>query len=137
MLQRGAQEIPGGGFLRRRGFPGVGGSAIAIKQRSDALDAGYQTETKRLLATSAQLSKDDPSVALLLAVEASRRRGQLDEAHDAMLQALMAVPASLGSVSIGHPLRSLVYDRTGRRVIGIGDTEAVIVDATSHRVLAR
>ena len=113
------------------------GASIAVVQRGRATRASYDSETKRLLATSAKLSTESPPLALLLALEGSRRRGDRLAAHDALLQTLTAVPTALGAAMVGHPVRRLMFDRSGRRIVAVGDSEAVVVDAGSHRVLAQ
>lgn len=113
------------------------GASVAVVQRGRATRASYNSETKRLLATSAKLSTESPPLALLLALEGSRRRGDRLAAHDALLQTLTATPTALGSATVGHPVRRLLFDRSGRRIVAVGDSEAVVIDAGSHRVLAR
>ncbi len=115
----------------------VVGGVLAVGQRGRAQRVGYSSETKRLLATAVTMTDDDPTVALLLALEGSKRRGDRVDANDAMLRVLAAQPSYLGSASLSRPLSRLVLSRDGKRVIGIGDAEAVVVAVDSRRVLAR
>lgn len=115
----------------------VVGGVLAVGQRGRAQRVGYSSETKRLLATAVTMTQDDPAVAFLLALEGSRRRGDRVDANDAMLRVLAAQPSYLGSASLTRELSRLVLSRDGKRVIGIGEAQVVVVAIDSRRVLAR